>query len=84
MQKEEIDLTYKTKLQKYLYYFDKYTSRNKTDYSLAFIWILIICLLSSILAFEFVDISENHIIYLREGFLKEFVISLFVILFVGA
>ena len=84
MQKEEIDLTNKTKLQKYLYYFDKYTSRNQSDPFLAFIWILFIGFLTSILEFEFINTSQNYIIYLTKGLFKEVFISLFVVLLVWA
>ena len=66
----------------FLYKFDKITSNNGTDSLLAFIWILIFEFTSTILEYEYIDVSEQYIFHMQDGLTKELFISLLFVLFI--
>ena len=66
----------------FLYKFDKITSNNGKDPFLAFIWILIFEFTSTILEYEYLDISEQYIFHMQDGLFKELFIALLFVLFI--
>ena len=66
----------------YLNHFDKITSNNGTDWLLAFIWILVLQFISTILEYEFLDVAESYIFHIEEGVFKELFISAIFVLFI--
>lgn len=71
-----------TGLKKYLFIFDKYTSRNGQDWLLALTWIFIFEIISTILEYEYLDIAQNYVYHLPDGIFKESIIALFLVFFV--
>ena len=70
------------KLKSYKYNFDKITSNNGTDWLLAFIWIVIFQIISSILEYEYLDVGKSYIFYMEESIYKELLISAIFVLFI--
>ena len=62
--------------------FDKITSNNGKDYLLALIWIFILEFTSTVLEYEYLDISEQYIFHMEDGFIKEIFIALLFVLFI--
>jgi hypothetical protein len=70
------------KYKQYLNRFDKVTSNNGTDWLLAFIWILIFQIISTILEYEVLDVAKSYIFHIQEGIFKELFISAIFVLFI--
>lgn len=66
----------------FLYKFDKITSNNGKDPILAFIWILVLEFTSTILEYEYLEVSEQYIFTMQDGLLKELFIALLFVLFI--
>ena len=66
----------------YLNKFDKVTSNNGKDWVLAFIWIVILELFSSILEYIYLDVGKAYIFYMEESIFKELLISAIFVSFV--
>ncbi len=66
----------------FLYKFDKLTSNNGKDSLLTFIWILILEFTSTILEYEYLDVSEQYIFHMEDGLFKELFIALLFVLFI--
>ncbi len=64
------------------YLFDKYTSRNGTDWYLALTWIFVLELISSLIEYYYLPIAKTYIIDIQEGLFKEALIAVFVAFFV--
>lgn len=69
------------KLKVYKYNFDKITSNNGKDWLLAFIWIIIIELFSTILEYEYLDVAKSYIFFMQESIYKELLISVIFVSF---
>ena len=70
------------KFKKVLNKFDEITSNNGKDTILALIWIFIFEFTSTILEYEYLDISEEYIFHMQDGLIKEIFISLLFVLFI--
>ena len=70
------------KFKNYLNKFDKVTSNNEKDWVLAFIWIVILELFSSILEFIYLDVGKSYIFHLEDSIYKELLISAIFVSFV--
>ena len=70
------------KFKNYLNKFDKVTSNNGKDWVLAFIWIVILELFSSILEYIYLDVGKAYIFYMEESIFKELLISAIFVSFV--
>ena len=70
------------KFKIYLNKFDKITSNNGTDWMLAFIWIVIIELFSTILEYEYLDVAKSYVFYMQESIYKELLISAIFVSFI--
>lgn len=66
----------------YLNKFDKLTSNNGTDSVLCFIWLVFFQFLSTILEYEYIDISHNYVYFIQDGIYKELLISFIFVLFI--
>lgn len=66
----------------FLYKFDKITSNNGKEPILAFIWILVLEFTSTILEYEYLEVSEQYIFTMQDGLLKELFIALLFVLFI--
>lgn len=71
-----------TKSKSALYKFDKITSNNGKDRILILIWILIFEFTSTVLEYEYLDISEKYIFHMQDGLMKEMLITLLFVLFI--
>ena len=72
----------RNKFKNYLNKFDKVTSNNGKDWVLAFIWIVILELFSSILEYLYLDVGKSYIFYMEESIFKELLISTIFVSFV--
>lgn len=70
------------KLKIYKNTFDKITSNSGKDWVLAFIWIIILQLISSILEYEYLDIGKSYIFHMEESVYKELLISAIFVIFI--
>ncbi|BAK72405.1 MAG: hypothetical protein RBQ84_02510 [Arcobacter sp.] len=64
------------------YKFDLITSNGGKSWLLALNWILVLEFLSSIIEYEFLDISKKYIEYVPDGLLKELLVALMIVLFI--
>lgn len=62
--------------------FDKITSNNGKDTLLALIWVLIFEFTSTVLEYEYLDVSEQYIFHMQDGMIKEIFIALLFVLFI--
>ncbi len=62
--------------------FDLVTSENGRNWLLALNWILVLEFLSSIIEYEFLDISKKYIEYIPDGIFKELLVALMLVFFV--
>lgn len=63
------------------YKFDTITSENGRNWLLALNWILVIELISSIIEYQFLDISKGYIEHIPDGIFKELFIAILIVLF---
>ncbi len=68
--------------QSFFYLFDKYTSRNGTDWYLALTWIFVLELISSLIEYFYLPIAKTYIVDIQEGLFKEALIAIFISFFV--
>lgn len=68
--------------KRFLYNFDKYTSKNGTDWYLALTWIFILEIISSIIEFYYLPTAKEYVIHIQKGILRELLIAGFVSFFV--
>lgn len=68
--------------KKIWFYFNKLTSNHGKDWQLALVWIIIFEVISSIYEYEYLEIAQNYIYHVPEGFLKEIVIAILVVFFI--
>ncbi len=66
----------------FFYFFDKYTSKNTTDWYLALTWIFVLELVSSLIEYYYLPIAKTYIVDIPEGVFKEFLIAIFICFFV--
>ncbi|AXH08858.1 hypothetical protein CP960_01095 [Malaciobacter halophilus] len=66
----------------FLHSFDKYTSKNGTDWYLALTWIFILELISSIIEFYYLDVARDYVIHIEKGMFRELLIAGFISFFV--
>ena len=62
--------------------FDLITSNNGKSWLLALNWILLIELFSTVLEYEFIDISKNFVVYMPSSIQKELLIAIMIVLFI--
>jgi hypothetical protein len=62
--------------------FDLITSNNGKNWLLALNWILLIELFSTVLEYEFIDISKKFVVYIPSGIQKELLIAIMIVLFI--
>jgi hypothetical protein len=62
--------------------FDLITSNNGKNWLLALNWILLIELFSTVLEYEFIDISKNFVVYMPSSIQKELLIAIMIVLFI--
>lgn len=68
--------------KKYLYYFDKITSNNGSDWLLILTWIFVFELLSSILEYQYLAIAQTYIYHIPQSIFKEIGIALLIVAFI--
>jgi len=70
------------KSKKVLAKFDKITSNNGKDWILTLVWIFIFEFVSTVLEYEYLDVSEKYIFHMQDGVIKEIFIALLFVLFI--
>lgn len=68
--------------KKIKYKFDLITSNDGTNWLLALNWILVLEFLSAILEYQFLDIARKFVIHIPNGFEKELLIAIMIVLFI--